>query len=345
MKRKVLLLCLSLMLSLSLLPFTAFAQDASFSLSVNNDSPAVGQNIQVTVTGDQLTDMYGYEINLTFDSNRLRYVKASSPLPGFSVPMAPKDGKLVFAHTKVGKVAGEDGKAVLATITFEAIGTSHKPTVVGLSKVELVKSDLTSTIHAPLVELEVTPVGKPVTFNDLNGHWAKEEIEWAAGLGFVNGYTDNSFRPQNHVTRAEFTAMIVRALELESTSSTVLDFADLERIPEWAKPFISEALSAGIVTGYQDGTFRPQRLINRAEMAVMVMRTLDGNPDIGLKPTFEDSDSIAAWAQPSVAAAAEAGLLNGRGNNRFEPAANTTRAEAVVLILRLMDYKNSAASR
>src|SRR5690606_2600165 len=117
-------------------------------------------------TGNNLTDMYGYEINLTFDTSRLRYVKADSSLPGFSVPMAPKDGKLVFAHTKIGKVAGENGKAVLAAITFEGIGTSKEPTVIGLTRVELVKSDLTSTKHEMNVNLEVIPIGKnpPVTF-------------------------------------------------------------------------------------------------------------------------------------------------------------------------------------
>src|SRR5690606_15798021 len=112
-------------------------------------------------------------------------------------------------------------------------------TVVGLTKVELVKSDLTSTIYETNVKLEVMPVGKnqPVTFNDLDGHWAKQEVGRAAGLGFVNGYTDSSFRPQNNVTRAEFTAMIARALELKSTSGAALDFADMDRFPDWAKPF------------------------------------------------------------------------------------------------------------
>src|SRR5690606_22954464 len=121
------------------------------------------------------------ELNLTFDTKRLRYVKVESSLEGFSVPMAPKDGKLVFAHTKIGKVDGENGKVVLGTITFEIIGTSNEPTKLGLTKVELVNSNLTATIHPTNENLTVTPAGikQSVEFNDLNGHWAKQEIERA----------------------------------------------------------------------------------------------------------------------------------------------------------------------
>ena len=339
MKRKILLLCLSLMLSLSFIPYTVFAKGVSFSLTVNNERPAAGQNIQVIVTGDNLTDMYGYEINLTFDTSRLRYVKVESSLPGFSVPMAPKDGKLVFAHTKIGKVAGENGKVVLATITFEAIGTSNERAAIGLTQVKLVKSDLTATNQVTNVNLNVIRASEnpPVIFNDLEGHWAKKEIERAAGLGFVNGYPDGTFRPQNNVTRAEFAVMIARAMELTSKGGAAFDFADLDAIPDWAGPHITAAQLAGVITGYEDGTFRPNNLINRTEMAAMVMRALDITPDRELKPTFADTESIAAWGQPYVAAAAEAGLINGRGNNRFVPAANATRAEAVVLILRMID--------
>lgn len=347
MKRKVLVLCLSLILSLALIPYTAFAQDVSFSLKVNNDRPAVGQNILVTVTGDNLTDMYGFEINLKFDKSQLRYIKADSSLSGFSVPIAPKDDKLVFAHTKIGQVDGENGKVVLAAITFEVIGTGNKPTVIELTKVTLVNSDLDTTNRETNVNLEVIPYGEdqPATFNDINGHWAKQSIERAARLGFVNGYTDSTFRPDREVTRAEFTAMVSRAMELKPKGSVALEFADIDRFPSWAKPFISEARLAGVITGYQDGTFRPNSLINRAEMAVMAMRTLGIELDKGSKPTFADTDSIAAWAQPSIAAAVEAGLINGRGNNKYAPLANATRAEAVVLILRLIDYNNSAAGR
>lgn len=345
LRRKVLGLYLALMLSLAIIPFTVFAQDASFTLTVDNERPAVGQTIQVTVTGDQLTDVYGYEIKLTFDPSRLRYVKAESALQGFSVPMAPEGGELVFAHTKIGKVAGENGRVVLATLTFEAIGTSHDPTAIELKQAKLVKSDLTATNPVANVKLSVLPADitppPTVSFTDLNNHWAKEEIERAAGLGFVNGYPDGTFRPQNHVTRAEFIVMIARAMELTSKGGEAIEFADLDAIPGWARPSVTEAQLAGVITGYEDGTFRPNQLINRTEMAAMVMRALNIVPDQALKPTFADTDSIAVWAHPFVAAAADAGLINGRGNNLFVPAANATRAEAVVLILRMMDFEST----
>ncbi|WP_020620560.1 S-layer homology domain-containing protein [Paenibacillus daejeonensis] len=338
MRRNIVLLCLALMLSITTLPYTTFAQDVSFSLTVDNDRPAIGETIQVTVTGDHLTDVYGYEINLAFDTSRLRYVTAVSSLQGFSVPLAPKGGSLIFAHTKVGKVAGENGKVILATLTFEAIGTSKEPTTIGLTSVKLVKSDLTAANLVTNVNLNVMLAGESlVTFNDLEGHWAQQDIERATGLGFVNGYPDGSFRPQSNVTRAEFAVMIARAMELTPNGGAAVEFADRDVIPDWASPSIAEAQLVGVITGYEDGTFRPHSLINRTEMVAMVMRALGHTPDAGLKPAFADTDSIPAWAQPYVALAAEAGLVNGRGNNQFVPAANTTRAEAVVLILRMVE--------
>lgn len=131
--------------------------------------------------------------------------------------------------------------------------------------------------------------------------------------------------------------MMARAMELTSKGGAAFDFADQDRIPAWAQPSISEAQLAGVITGYEDGTFRPNSLINRTEMAAMVIRALNITPDPEVKPTFADTGSIAAWGQPYVAAAAEAGLINGRGNNSFVPAANTTRAEAVVLVLRMVE--------
>lgn len=336
MKRKVLLQCLSLVIAISLIPAIALAEDSSFSLTVSNERPVTRQDIQVTVTADNLDDMYGYEINLTYDPSQLRYVRAENDLEGFPVSMDPKDGKLVFAHTKVGQVAGESGKVDLATITFEAIGTNNEPTAITLTHVTLVKSDLTTIDHEANVSSEVTSL----SFTDLNGHWAKASIERAIVLGFVNGYTDQTFRPQANVTRAEYVTMLNRAINLKSKGDEVFEFADADRIPDWAMPHITEAQLASVITGYQDGTFRPSHTINRTEMAVMATRALDIELDLTLKPAFTDSDRIPTWAQPSIAIAAEEGLINGRSNNMFVPTDNATRAEAVVMILRLIDYNS-----
>jgi len=339
MKRRLVILCLSVLLSFSLIPSLAFAKDVSFSLSIDKGQPKVGQQVVVTVTAEELNDMYGYEINLTFETNRLRYVKAASSLAGFPVDLKPVDGKIVFAHTKVGNAVSSNGKADLATITFEAIAGDVKPTVVTLTKVKLVKRDLTATNHEAKVTLSIPIAGSSQsgTFTDLDGHWAKQSIEQAGEYGFVTGYTDGTFKPDNNVTRAEFTAMIARAMKLESNVGSELIYAD--QISGWAKPFISAAEQAGIVKGYQDGTFRPNNQITRAEMTAMMIRALGSSLDSKSQLTFADADQIAVWARPFVRAAVDAGLIAGRSNNQFAPDAHATRAEATVFLIRLIEAR------
>ncbi|OMF38093.1 hypothetical protein BK133_03720 [Paenibacillus sp. FSL H8-0548] len=343
MKRKLFIQCLALLITLTVLPGIASAKDVLFSLTASSEQPVLGQPFIVTVSGSDLTDMYGFEINLEYNPEQLRYVKSASSMSGFPVSLAPKDGKLVFAHTKIGKAAGDSGKADLAAITFEAISTAAEPVVIKLSRVKLVKSDLSSTTHMTDIKLNLSPVvtAPAITFKDLTGHWAKTAIERAAAIGFVKGYQDGMFRPNGSVTRAEFIVMLDRATELKSKGDdTTLQYTDLASIPSWARPSIAQAELAGVVKGYEDGTFRPNKLISRAEMAVMVMRALDKELEADLNPAFNDSNAIPSWAKPSVAAAAELGIIQGKGGNKFEPAANATRAEAVVIILRILDVLN-----
>lgn len=179
-----------------------------------------------------------------------------------------------------------------------------------------------------------TPAESASSLQDLQGHWAKDAIEQALRLGIVNGYEDGTFRPDGMVSRAEFTAMISRALKLED-KEVVLSFADADHIPSWVKPKVARAVDAGIVNSYEDGTFRADRKISRAEVAVMAARALQLSIDETAKPAFGDAGEIPQWAQAYVAAAVQHGIISGRDGNLFSPNDSATRAEAVTLILAL----------
>lgn len=175
-----------------------------------------------------------------------------------------------------------------------------------------------------------------VRLNDIASHWAKASIKRAVELGFVAGYTDETFKPNKTVSRDEFVVMLVKALKLQGTNSS-LDFADAVSIQAWANPYIAQALESGLISGYADGTFRPKASISRAELAAMIVRSLGLKTSEGHELSYADADQIPDWAKPYVAAAQEAGVMNGRGDNRFAPAASSTRAEAVVVILNMLD--------
>ncbi|WP_245946715.1 S-layer homology domain-containing protein [Paenibacillus cellulosilyticus] len=335
---------LLLLLTITMNPLTAMAAQPSFSLKVSSQTSPEGQQVSVTVIGTNLTDVYGYELQLTFDNKLLSYVKTVSAISGFSIP--PKDttgGKLLFAHTKIGDTDGLSGTVELATITFIASSDSSGNANITLNNVKLVTSDRKTEEAAPEVNVSipVAPIDevKPITFSDLDGHWAKDAIERAAALGIVSGYPDGTFRPKNNVTRAEFTTMITRTFALQSATGVTPDFADAAKLPNWAKTAIAEAAAAGVVTGYADGTFRPNQLITRTEMTAILVRVLGLQLNAQEKPTFADTDQIAAWAQPSIAAAVNAGIVKGSGGNKFSPASNASRAESVTIIMTALDYK------
>ncbi|MGG3505613.1 S-layer homology domain-containing protein [Paenibacillus lautus] len=182
---------------------------------------------------------------------------------------------------------------------------------------------------------EPKPEPKPVMLTDIAGHWASSAIEEAVQLGIVGGYPDHTFKPDRQVTRAEFMVMMAKALDGQRDAGK-LDFKDSSQIGSWALEAIQWAVSEGIVKGYEDGSFRSNQSVNRSEMAVMIARYL-GLALPEAETEFRDQQAIPAWAEKEIAAATAAGIVNGRSGNRFAPRDSATRAEAVMMILRMLE--------
>lgn len=130
------------------------------------------------------------------------------------------------------------------------------------------------------------------TFNDVaKGCWAANYIGYMQQFGIVTGYTDGSFRPDAPVTRAEFAAIASRFEKLTQGSASFTDVPDTH----WAVRYINFAATRGWVTGYEDGTFKPEHSITRAEVAAVTCRLLERSADqtyirshIGELHTFAD---------------------------------------------------------
>lgn len=174
------------------------------------------------------------------------------------------------------------------------------------------------------------------TFSDIEGHWANSSIISAVAKKLVVGYPDGTFKPNKSVTRAEFTIMLMNALKKETTD-TVLTFKDRDKIGEWAAKAVAQAVEAGIVSGYEDGNFRPNTIITRSEMAVMIAKALQLPADQATDTGFVDDEKIPQWAKSAVRALTGLGIISGRGGDIFAPNDSATRAEAVTLLLNMLD--------
>ncbi|MFM9328349.1 S-layer homology domain-containing protein [Paenibacillus mesotrionivorans] len=183
------------------------------------------------------------------------------------------------------------------------------------------------------------PASKPaVSFRDLAAHWAESDIKQAVELGIVSGYPDGTFKPDGAVTRAEFAVMLINALRPQEKllNSEPLPFTDLEKIGEWALNAVAQAVQAGIISGYEDGSFRPDARITRSEMVKMIANALGLKDESASSTAFADDTAIPDWAKGAAAALSKRGILAGREGNQFAPGDQATRAEAVKVLLNML---------
>jgi len=187
-------------------------------------------------------------------------------------------------------------------------------------------------------------VSSKKSFNDISNHWAKADIELLASKLIVSGTTDTSFQPNNDITRAEFAALLVRSLGLTpvQTKSTFKDVKD----SDWFAGTIGAAVKAKLVSGYEDGTFRPNDRITREQMAVMIARAISAagktvdmasNQD-QLLAKFNDKAAISEWAKASISQSVQSGIISGMTTTTFDPSANASRAQAVVMLKRMLQF-------
>jgi hypothetical protein len=187
------------------------------------------------------------------------------------------------------------------------------------------------TVDVPIAETTTA-----VSFSDISGHWAEANIRQAVSSGIVNGYLDDTFKPGNTVTRAEFSVMLMNAWKAQGEGSE-LTFTDSAKIGAWARKAVAQAVQAGIIAGFTDGTFGPKVEITRAEMATMVAKALGQPIEPSATTGFTDDKNIPVWAKGSIAYMNQTGIMRGKGNNVFAPRDHATRAEAITVILNALN--------
>lgn len=177
------------------------------------------------------------------------------------------------------------------------------------------------------------------TFDDISSvAWAQRQIEVLAARHVINGINDRNYAPNDNVTRAQFARLIVEGLNLKPGSQAV-SFSDVKD-GAWYANSVRIAASLGIVAGY-DGKFDPDGLITREQMAAMIVRALkqvepNGNYVAG-PLSFADQEQISEWAKEAVAISVNKELVKGLGNGLFGPKEKATRAQAAVIIYRMLE--------
>lgn len=176
------------------------------------------------------------------------------------------------------------------------------------------------------------------SFTDVSQAWAQDAIDALAARGIVKGIGEGRFNPEGNITRAEFITMIMNVFDLtnEEAMTTLSDV----KTGAWYYNPIATAQELGIVKGRTDGSFGVNDVISRQDMAVMAYQAAmvaQLKLSEGSKEGFTDQQSIADYAKDAVAAMQAAEIINGMGNGQFEPQSFATRAQAAVIIYKLLN--------
>lgn len=188
-----------------------------------------------------------------------------------------------------------------------------------------------------LEELPTLEETKPeVIYKDIVGLWAEEDIYKMVDLGLIKGYPDGTFRPNNKITRAEFGTILARILEMEQAISPIDTlFKDVPK-ESWFYDYLAKLESAGNLNSkhYQNAILQPNEPITREEMALWVAKEIDGQLN---NLAFTDANQIRF--KDEVANSVSTGLLKGYPDGSFQPKGDATRAEAVTILVRLLQVK------
>jgi alpha-tubulin suppressor-like RCC1 family protein len=174
-----------------------------------------------------------------------------------------------------------------------------------------------------------------ISFSDVPpGHWAEIYISEIACEGIATGYGDGTYRPTNQVNRAQMAIFIIRALYGDDFSYGSTPYFPDVPDTHWAFKYIQRMYEEGIAAGYGDGTYGPLIQVNRAQMAIFIIRALYGDDfSYGSTPYFPDVPDT-HWAFKYIQRMNEEGIAAGYGDGTYQPLNVVNRAQMAIFIAR-----------
>ena len=290
---------------------------------------------RLTTTGDSSRT---YEFDLTWAAPCEDADIESFTLGGYEgvINNDPEQGRTITVNVPYGtSVTG-----LTATFTASTGATVNVGSTSGMS----FESGVTSLNYTNPVKLYVTSEDKDttrmytvtvkqgLTFSDINENdWFYDDVVSAAENGYVNGMGDGKYEPYGKLTRAQFALMIARAMNYDSNPDVESAFPDVAD-NHWAKAAINFCYQNEIITGYEDGEFKPDKTITRQEVATILARAF--NLEEISSEAYPDDSAIAGWASDYVYMAKAAGLMKGDADTgNFRPTSTLNRAEAATIMM------------
>ena len=220
------------------------------------------------------------------------------------------------------------------TVTLPAAGAGQ-----GISRVTIRAKDYSGNIGRASVDLPAS--GGERRFTDTAEYWGADYCDFLYNQGISGGYDDGTFRPDDLLTRLDFSVMLYNALRLDPAkyAEVALPFADLEKLPEGALPAVRALYAEGVVTGTQgkDGKlyFNPAGNLTRAQASAMIGRSQEKGYALA-ELTFTDAAQIPGYASFYIRTMVSQGILSGYDDGTFRPQANITRGQMAKILYTML---------
>lgn len=293
--------------------------DLIVNVNVTASSDSVSSALATTATRDKFTVIeppVDFDITATFNGQTstvnqfTRYVEREIPIPD-----------------------GYDPSKITTAIVVDQNGNVHHvPTAV-----TQINNNYFAKVNS-LTNSSYALIWNPETFPDVEGKWSQSVVNDMASRLVINGVDSTHFNPNGDITRAEFAAILVRALGLsDSTAST--KFSDVAS-SDWYSGAVNQANAYDLIDGYADGKFLPSNTITRQEAFVILNRAIaivelqKGTGSTSLS-SYSDSMKVSSWAKEATEAALSFGLVQGNGK-LLNPTGHMSRAETAAVMKRLL---------
>ena len=265
------------------------------------------------------------------------------PLDEVVMEYITKELKGVIGETyaePAGRIVIDQGVApaiadVQSMVMGEASYTAESYKAYAAVEAKLAAAETEAERVALCAELRAAVSGLKVvenTFDDATSGWYKPAVDFAQASGLMSGMGDNKFAPDVTTTRAMVAQVMYELADEPDVSDLTCPLSDVDSTA-WYADAVIWAYNAGVVSGYEDGTFRPGRAITRQEMAVMFYGMLFGTDSILTEDdiklalsAFKDGDTVASWAREAVAVCYISGIMVG-DNGSFKPTDLLSRAQ------------------
>ena len=254
-------------------------------------------------------------------------------------------GKLYYGYTNPTKYGGlvspaisfpaSTGSGSISSVTFVP-----KASYNGTVSVNYTGTDSKNNTFTGRVDITVTPSTQSKRFTDMGNHgWAAASVDFLYDGSITTGTSATTYGPALNITRGDFILMLYRAFNL--SANTTDGFKDVPSDSYYAQA-IAVAKALGIAQGSDDGRFNPTAPLTREDAMVFLYRTLNrtgrtiASASTSYLNRFSDGSSTSSYAQDSVAALAQAGIIQGDTNGRLNPKGSLTRAEMAVILHRVV---------